>query len=149
MKIQVYNKQKNLPIASQVVKKIVEAVITREKYVCDEVSVHFITSKKISELHDKYFDDPSITDCISFPMLDPKIDMGYKILGEIFVCPQTAIQYAQKHRCNPYEECTLYIVHGLLHLMGYDDLKPQERSKMRKAEKKHIDHLKKINLALK
>ena len=149
MKVNVYNKQKNLSIPAKAVKEIVLAAISLEKYSCDEISVHFVTPKKICDLHKEYFDDPSVTDCISFPMMDSKIDIGYKILGEIFVCPQTAIDYAQKHRVCPYEECTLYLIHGLLHLMGYDDLQSEQRAKMRRAEKRYMSHLKKLHLALK
>lgn len=147
MKINFYNKQKNLPIASQAIKKIIKAVIALEGQVCDEVSVHFVTTREICRLHAEYFNDPSTTDCISFPMDDLDDEMGYRILGEVFVCPQTAIQYAQEHASNPYDECTLYIVHGLLHLMGYDDLEPKAKAVMRRAEKRHMAHLKKLNLS--
>lgn len=127
--IEVYNRQKSLPISSPAVKKIVGAVLALQKQACDEVTMHFVTSKKICELHEKYFNDPSTTDCISFPLDDPQTEQKYTILGEVFVCPQTAIHYAQEHGVDPYEECTLYIVHGLLHLMGYDDLEPKEKKR--------------------
>lgn len=148
MKIEVYNTQKNMRISSRAVKKIINAVMSLENRVCDELSVHFITTKKISELHAMYFQDSSTTDCISFPMDEHDTHTGYSILGEIFVCPETAIHYAQKHAVNPYEECTLYIVHGLLHLLGYEDVKPQLKKTMRRAEKRHMLNLKKLNLLL-
>lgn len=148
VKIEVYNKQKNLPIPSLAVKKIVRAVIALEKNVCDEVSLHFVTEKKICELHSEYFNDASITDCISFPMDDINVNIGYRILGEVFVCPKTAVHYAQKHKSDPFAECTLYLVHGLLHLMGYDDLQPKDRAAMRRAEKRHLLNLKKLDLML-
>ena len=150
MHIKIYNKQKNLRISAIDVKKLVHAVMTLEKQIVDEVSVNFVSTKAISKLHGDYFNDPSTTDCISFPLDDDSENLnGYRILGEVFVCPETAIQYAHKHALDPYEECTLYIVHGLLHLMGYDDLETKEKMTMRKAEKKHMLNLKKLNLILK
>lgn len=138
-----------MPISSRAVKKIVVAVISLEKQVCDEVSVHFVTEKEICKLHREYLNDPSPTDCISFPMDDFVSDIEYRILGEVFVCPETAVHYAHEHASDPYLECTLYIVHGLLHLMGYDDLQPKVKAVMRKAEKRHMHNLKKLNLLLK
>ncbi len=150
VKIDVYNKQKKWRISKRAVKNIVQAVIAFEKQICNEVTVHFVSTKKICALHEEYFNDPSPTDCISFPMddnLDNELD--YRILGEVFVCPQTAIDYANTHGVDSGEECTLYIVHGLLHLMGYEDLIPSLKTVMRRAEKKHMAHLKKLNLLLK
>lgn len=138
-----------MPIPSLAVKKVVGAVIALEKQVCDEVSVHFVTEKEICKLHKKYFNDPSVTDCVSFPMDDFESVTGYRILGDVFVCPQTAVYYAQEHCSDPFLECTLYIVHGLLHLMGYDDMEPKLKAAMRKAEKKHMNNLRKLNLLLK
>lgn len=149
MKINIYNRQKNLLISSPAVKKIVKEVLRLEKASCDEVSCYFVTPKVICQLHDEYFQDPSLTDCISFPMDDTEQIPGLRILGEVFVCPQTAIEYAAKHEEDPYTECTLYIIHGLLHLLGFDDLNTKDKAQMRKAEKKHLLNLKKLNLILK
>ena len=66
----------------------------------------------------------------------------YSILGEVFICPAIAVEYAEKHQKNPLEETTLYLVHELLHLIGYDDLNPEDRKEMRKAEARHMRKLK-------
>ena len=140
MKIIVRNSQKLLPITAKAVKKIVRSVVDNESQSCDEVAVHFITTKKMCEMHASYFNDGSPTDCISFPM-EADNDEPYRMLGDVFVCPETALQYAAKHHVDPYLETTLYIVHGLLHLMGYDDMNSRDRKKMRAAEKRHMQTL--------
>ena len=76
-------------------------------------------------------------------------DIEYKILGEIFVCPLAAVTYAESSGADPYEEVLLYIVHGLLHIMGYDDIGEKESQEMRSAEKRHIENLKRLNLSVK
>ncbi len=63
-------------------------------------------------------------------------------LGEVFVCPKTALEYVQKKGGNPYLETSLYLVHGILHLLGYDDLTPKERTKMRQQERSVLKMLK-------
>lgn len=147
MNIYIFNSQTSLKISKPQVKKIAVEVVKFEQKQYDEVSLNFIDSSKMCLLHEQFFQDPSITDCISFPMDDDEQE-GYRVLGEIFVCPQTAIDYAIQHQGDPYWETTLYIVHGLLHLMGYDDLEKSKRTQMRKAEKKHMQHLQELNLVL-
>lgn len=148
MIVNVFNSQKTLKIDPDAVVPLVQQVIKSEKQSCDEVSIYFVNTKKICKLHKDFFDDPSTTDCISFP-LDDDDDFPYRILGEVFVCPETALKYAEDHEGDPFEETTLYIVHGLLHLMGYDDIDEKKRALMRLAEAKHMKKLKKLDLYLK
>lgn len=107
----------------------------------DEVAIYFVTEANIAQLHDQFFNDPTPTDCISFPLDE-------RHLGEVFVCPSVAIAYARKKGLDPYQETALYVIHGLLHLLGYDDLEPKERRTMRKKEKTCMAHLYKQNLNL-
>ncbi len=141
MKIHLSNTQKNLPLSKASARKIVQAVLSEFGNKHTEVSLYFVTTKKISALHAEYFDDPTTTDCISFPLDDEH-------LGEVFVCPQTAIEYTDKKGGDPYEETTLYIIHGLLHCLGFDDLDPVSKKTMRKMEKRCMAHIKKLNLTL-
>lgn len=147
MNIIVANKQKDLKILKTRVKALVKVSLLFEEVGCDEVSISFVSEKEICRLHEEFFNDPSPTDCISFPM-DDEPDETYHILGEIFVCPKTAINYAHEHGFNPYDEMALYIIHGLLHLSGYDDLDSKERKKMRLAEKHHLDYIRSQNIFL-
>lgn len=114
---------------------------------CDEISFHFVTTKKICQLHADFFNDPTTTDCITFP-IDEEDSDDYRVLGEVFVCPQTAIDYSQKKQADPYRETTLYLVHGLLHLIGYDDIDPSDRKKMRSMERACMAELEKNGLIL-
>ena len=67
----------------------------------------------------------------------------YRLLGDVFVCPKAALLYTEEKGGDPYWETTLYLVHGLLHLLGYDDKDDEAVTKMREAERRHMDHLKK------
>lgn len=106
---------------------------------CNEIAVHFVSTKKISKLHVDFFDDPTTTDCISFPYDDEEEEDRF--LGEIFVCPQTAIDYVEKNGGDVYEEVMLYVVHGILHLLGFDDIKEKDRKKMKKEELRTMQYL--------
>jgi probable rRNA maturation factor len=139
--VNVINQQSALSISTDQVQKIVKEVIRAESQRCDEVDLYFVDTPTICQLHADFFQDDSPTDCISFPLDDESEASPYRLLGDVFVCPATAVAYAKKHHLNPYDETLLYIVHGLLHLMGYDDLNNQDRREMRKAEARHIQNL--------
>ena len=119
-------------------KKAVARVITtldshREKFLggCPdgELSLAFLTDAKLAKLHDDFLDDPTTTDVITF---EGHPELG--AAGEICVSADTAAAYAKKHKRDFSEELTLYVVHGWLHLAGYDDLQPVKKRKMRAAE---------------
>ena len=87
--------------------------------------LHFVSKAEISEIHGNFFNDPTPTDCITFPFREAEL------LGEIFVCPKVAMEYSSE---NAYAETTLYIIHAILHLIGYDDIDEKDEILMRKAE---------------
>lgn len=101
----------------------------------DEVIFHFVSLKEICALHSRFFDDPSPTDCITVP-IDPPGEQrgGYHLLGEVFICPKVAKLYAQEHDLPPFTELIRYAIHGLLHLIGYDDMHLKDARAMRKKE---------------
>jgi probable rRNA maturation factor len=92
-----------------------------------ELSLAFLTDAGLARLHADFLADPSITDVITFAG-----DPAHGLAGEICVSADAAARQASKD--NFSDELTLYIVHGWLHLAGYDDLSPREKRKMRAAE---------------
>lgn len=133
-KVHIDNHQKALPIQKRFITRIVKEILSFLQVDCKEISIYFTTVEKISELHGQFFNDPTPTDCISFP-----IDEEH--LGEVFVCPAVAIAYAEKHNIDPLQETLLYLVHGILHLIGYDDLDTDSKRIMRRMEKKCMNHI--------
>lgn len=149
MLVNIFDQQSTLKISPDQVRQLVCKVIEIKEEDWDELNIHFVDTKTISELHEQFFDDPSPTDCISFPIdCRDAPNLINRILGEIFICPETAIQYAAEHQTNALEETTLYIVHGLLHLLGFDDLQATERRKMRLEEARLMQILKQYHLVL-
>lgn len=148
MIVNVIDRQSDLKISVDQVKILVQEVISYEGQVCHEVNIYFVDTPSICELHEQFFDDPSPTDCISFPIDEEEEIVNYRLLGEVFICPATAFAYAAETNGDPYKETTLYVVHGLLHLMGYDDLNEEDILSMRGAEERHMQHLQTSGLQL-
>lgn len=94
-----------------------------------ELSLVFLTDPALAQLHGDYMGDPTATDVITFAG-----DAAAGLAGEICVSADTAAAYARAHRRDFASELTLYLVHGWLHLAGYDDLQPARKRRMRAAE---------------
>ena len=94
-----------------------------------ELSLVFLSDPALAQLHADFLNDPSSTDVITFEG-DPALGSA----GEVCVSVDTALAYARKHCRDFATELTLYVVHGWLHLAGYDDLEPAKKRVMRRAE---------------
>lgn len=93
----------------------------------EEVEVSFVSDEDISRVHAEFLDDPSPTDVITFPH------------GEIIISLDTAAQQAVEHGETYEREAALYLVHGLLHLAGWDDHDPAEQKEMHRLQAKILD----------
>ena len=84
----------------------------------EEVEISFVTDEAIATVHGEFMDDPTPTDVITFHH------------GEILISLDTAKRQAAEHS-QPWEkETALYVIHGLLHLAGWDDREEEERKRM-------------------
>lgn len=101
-----------------------------------ELSVVFLTDPDLAALHRDFLDDPTTTDVITF-----EGQPGLGTAGEICVSADTAAGYAETHGRPFATELTLYVVHGWLHLCGYDDLQPAKKRAMRRAEARALREL--------
>jgi len=127
VKVIIRNTQYDLIISKPCIKKLFFFLVEQKEITTDQINVYFISKKIISRMHQIYFQDPTPTDCISFPLDDPSSYQKGHILGEIFICPAIAKEYAKEHGEDPFKELSLYLIHGFLHLIGFDDLNPQDR----------------------
>lgn len=96
-----------------------------------ELSIAFVTDTVIAQVHKTFMDDPSATDVITFPA-DPKMNSA----GEIIVSVDHALDRAKELNEPFSRELSLYLIHGWLHLAGYDDRSEEDRKAMRAAEQK-------------
>ncbi|MDP9341050.1 MAG: rRNA maturation RNase YbeY [Actinomycetota bacterium] len=89
-----------------------------------ELSVSFVGLDEMTDLHVRYMEEDGPTDVLSFP-LDDELD-GRRILGDVVICPE----YAARNNPDLEAELRLLLVHGILHLLGYDHEEDAERAEM-------------------
>lgn len=100
-----------------------------------ELSVLLVDEDTMSAYHEKFMDEPGPTDVLSFPMdelrsPDPDDEPVLGVLGDIVLCPTvTAAQAAASGR-TAEEEADYLLIHGLLHLLGYDHAEAAEKKAM-------------------
>jgi probable rRNA maturation factor len=91
-----------------------------------ELSLSFVDEAEIEDLHVRYLHEPGPTDVLSFP-LDGEDDRGVRVLGDVVIAPVVA---ARNNPADPAGELRLLVVHGVLHLLGYDHEEEAERAEM-------------------
>ena len=114
------------------IKEIAGNILKSEKRGEETVSIVIVGEKKIKRINRDYRKKDKITDVLSFILKDDSSLSNELILGEIFICPK----WIKKKKENLDE----VIMHGILHLLGYDHEKEKEEEVMKRKE----DYYKKI-----
>jgi probable rRNA maturation factor len=123
------------------------------QYVIDQMETHpladlsmlLVDDAHMTNLHEKWMEEPGPTDVLSFPMDElrphsmagPNRSRGREsdepepvLLGDVVLCPQVAVAQAEQHGHSTQAELELLTVHGVLHLLGYDHAEPEEEAEM-------------------
>lgn len=107
------------------VRRIVTATLSSHRVFGGDISIAFVTKPEMKRLHAQWLDDPSCTDVLTFNM-----SSGGKLEGQIIVCTAVAREEGRRLRVPWREELLRYVVHGCLHLCGYDDRAPRQAARM-------------------
>ncbi len=110
-----------LPVAR--LKRLARAVIDGEKLRAGDLSIAFVDRATMRKANRRFLRHDYDTDVLAFPLEAP-------MLGEIVISTHFAVKEAGKRGLPVLEEVSRYLVHGLLHLAGYDDHAPVEKRKM-------------------
>ena len=113
------------PVDADLLTGLATDVLRAEGREASELSVSFVEEDEMADLHVRYMDEEGPTDVLSFPLGD-RDESGVLVLGDVVICPEFAA------RANPDldAELRLLLVHGILHLLGYDHEGEAERRVM-------------------
>jgi probable rRNA maturation factor len=149
MAIYIKNLQKSTRLHLQKIKRDLVKALRLLGLSRAELSVVFVNSERMKRLNARYRGVDKATDVLSFPLSDgPLPVIGEKPntpfpLGDIVICVPTALLQAKEFGIPLHEEIRRLLVHGLLHLAGYDhELNAYQKRKMAKKERELIDALK-------
>ena len=129
--IEIANNQQR-PVETETLERAIQLVLEHSEFTDASISLAIVDDETIHDLNRQYLEHDYPTDVLSFP-LERDFSSG-QLNGEIIVSADTAFVNAEEYQW-PYEhELLLYVVHGALHLVGYDDKTHEDCEKMREAE---------------
>ncbi|MBE7496023.1 MAG: rRNA maturation RNase YbeY [Verrucomicrobiaceae bacterium] len=114
-----------LPLCLEAAKPGPLCVLTR----LEEIEISLITDKEIARVHGEFLNDPTPTDVITFHH------------GEILISADTAARQARENKQPFHHETGLYIIHGMLHLAGWDDHDRKEARQMARVQQGILDEI--------
>ena len=140
------NNESGMAADEDALRELAQYVIGQmETHPLADLSMLLVDEAHMTNLHEKWMDEPGPTDVLSFPMdeLRPHSMAGPNrsrgrdgdeaepvLLGDVVLCPQVAAVQARQHGQSTQAELELLTVHGVLHLLGYDHADPEEEAEM-------------------
>ena len=132
MAIQIKNLHKSYRINERLVKRIVSFILRYCKRPSRiDLDIIFLTDREIRRLNKRFKGADRPTDVLSFDLSNAPAPL----LGNIFISIDKASENSGIFNTTSEEELTLYIIHGILHLVGYDDETKKDRYRMEKMQK--------------
>ena len=142
MALAIKNSQSHLAIRRETVKRIASKILSKYRVHRYEINIDFLDNAAIRKLNRKYLNHNCPTDVLAFPYPESDSESKDSISADIAISAEMAISNSKIFKTGAKQELCLYIVHGLLHLIGFDDTSKAKRIKMRKEEKICIENLK-------
>ena len=140
--IEITNLYPNLSFSKQRINAFFERISSC--YNCNTkgvLSIAFLDKEAHSKLHGQFLNDFRPTDVITFPA-DPENDL----VGEICISVDQAIEVSNVEQLTLDQELSLYLIHGWLHLVGFDDQNTNDRKIMKLEEANALDIIEKDGL---
>lgn len=131
VEVELSDTQSHLRVEPSQVASIVRTVLAAEGRWRASISIAIVDQAAIHAINRTHLDHDWPTDVISFPLSAPEDEA---LSGELVVSAEMAAATAAEHGVDPVDELALYIVHGLLHLCGYDDQTEPDAARMRRRE---------------
>ena len=137
-KIAIATPQEVVAVDRKRVREVVRAVLDGEGVADAEISLAFVDNPTIHTLNKRYLDHDEPTDVLSFPLSEPG---AKRLAGELVIGAEVALAQARERGHDVQQELALYVIHGLLHLCGYDDKSDEGAREMRQRERHYLKEL--------
>ncbi len=136
--LQDLQKRYSLPLSK--IKAAARCVFQEEKLETAQLSVVLVTDAAIRRINRRFLGRDRATDVLAFDLSDARLSYKRKkarrLEGEVVVSVMTAARNAKRFGNSLSEEAVLYVIHGILHLLGYDDHRAADVVRMRRREQK-------------
>ena len=142
MDIEIKNLQRTIRINPAPLRRSLVKTLRHEGVRKAALSIVFVSDPQIRSLNRKHLKKNTATDVLAFDFREaPRKKKPRIINGEIIISVETAKTNSRIHRTTLSREIELYAIHGVLHLLGYDDHRASDIVRMRRKEKELLDYL--------
>jgi len=140
MKVAIVNRQRTKKINSRPLREMVAATFSELAITEAELGIRLVGEKEMARVNGQFLQHEGSTDVITFDHTDPLADHDdtHRIHGELFICVDDAVTQAREFGTTWQAEVVRYTVHGILHLLGHDDLQAGPRRIMKRAENRLV-----------
>ena len=138
LRVSVASPQELVSVNRPWMRQVARSVLEGEGIADAEISLAFVDDPTIQQLNRRYLDHDEPTDVLSFPLSDPG---AKRLAGEVVVGAEVARAQAEDRGHDIQAELALYVIHGILHLCGYDDKTAKEAATMRGRERHYLRRL--------
>jgi probable rRNA maturation factor len=128
--VTISNRQQSLRPPVRLLQRLIRFVAEAEAVEPGEIDLAVVGSDEMVELNRRYTGRPDVTDVLSFDLGEE----GRPLSAQVIVCSDVAAEQGPAHGNSVAHELMLYAVHGLLHLLGYDDQRPADARRMHDRE---------------
>jgi rRNA maturation RNase YbeY len=142
--IAVFNRQRTKKVNAPLLKKIVTALLAELEIAEAELGINLVGAREMTLVNETFLQHEGSTDVITFDHEEKRrAESGKRknLHGELFVCVDEAVLQAKQFDASWQSEVVRYVVHGVLHLLGHDDLQPARRRKMKREENRLVQLL--------
>jgi probable rRNA maturation factor len=134
-KVSISCPQETVPIDRPSMRRVATAVLDGEGESEAQISLAFVDNATIHQLNKRYLNHDEPTDVLSFPLSEAR---ERRLAGELVIGAEVARAQAAERGHDVQAELALYVIHGLLHLCGYDDHEPRDAVRMRGRERHYL-----------
>jgi probable rRNA maturation factor len=135
IRVSIASPQETVPIDRGQIRQIVRTVLEGEGVREGEISVAFVDNATIHQLNKRYLNHDEPTDVLSFPLSEAS---ERRLTGELVIGAEVARDEAAERGHDVAAELALYVIHGLLHLCGFDDKTDANAKEMRARERHYL-----------
>lgn len=129
------SKQLNVPLLRRITLFVLRDAF---RVTSHELGIHLVDAKEMAQINEQFLQHTGSTDVITFDHAETPQKNSPTLHGEIFISVPDAAEQAREFGTSWQSELTRYVIHGLLHLRGFDDLELKLRREMKREENRLV-----------
>ncbi|MGI6402005.1 MAG: rRNA maturation RNase YbeY [Thermoguttaceae bacterium] len=139
LRLTILDEQERLSVDFERIRRAVAKVLDDAGYTRGDVEIIVVAAEPMHRMNVQFLGHDYVTDVLAFALEDdPETGL---LEGNIVVCSDVAAQRAPDYGWSPDDELLMYAIHGALHLVGYDDHRPEDTTLMRSKEREYLEYV--------